>query len=71
MRKTKAERERSCLLGKVILKIRIRQASDPKYNIQVEAITAEVMKSKPLFLLYEFIHQICIGCLECAKYYLF
>ena len=51
MRETKGERRRSNLLGKAMLNIRITQASNPKSNIQIETITAEILKSKPLFLL--------------------
>lgn len=66
-KETKEERERSHLLGKAMLKVGIMQASDPKSNIQIESITAEKMKNKPHFLLYKFIQQVLIGCLECAK----
>ena len=66
MRETKGERRKSNLLGKAMLNIRITQASNPKINIQIESITAEIMKSKPLFLLTKsLIKYVLDACCRC------
>ena len=56
-------------MGKAMLSIRITQASDPKSNIQIKSITAEIMKSKPLFLFTKSFIKYVLCQIECAKYY--